>query len=129
MTRDSERGTGLVGTLTGTTALLLFLLLAAHVLVHLYAVSVVTAAAFDAARIVSGSDGGPGAQQDAVEHAHGLLGRWAQDVDLTFVQVDEEQVVLRVRALSPALLPRALDQLAGVGAIERDVVVRTERFR
>jgi hypothetical protein len=124
-----ETGTGLVGTLAGTTVLLFFLLLAAHVLVHLYATSVVTAVAFDAARIVSGSDGGPAAEASALDHARGLLGRWADDVDLEFTQIDEEQVVVRVHAQSPALLPRALNQLRGVVAIDREVVVRAERFR
>jgi hypothetical protein len=127
--RDGEAGTGIVGTLAGAAAVLLFLLLAAHVLVHLYATSVVTAAAFDAARIVSGSDGGPAAQQQALDHARGLLGRWADDVDLAFVRVDDEQVVLRARGDSPALLPRTLNQVAGIGVIEREVVIRTERFR
>jgi hypothetical protein len=126
---DEEAGTGLVGTLAGFAAVVLFLLLATQVLVHLYATSAVTAAAYDAARIVSGSDGGPASQDEAVAHAQGLLGRWSDQVLLEFTRTDGEQVVLRVTGQSPALLPRALNHLTGVGGIEREIVVRTERFR
>lgn len=124
-----EAGAGLIGVVGGLGAFLAFLLLACHVLVHLYATSVVTAAAFDAARIVSGSDGGPAAQADAIAHAQGLVGRWSDDVELTFTRVDEEQVVLRAQAQSPALLPRTLGRLTEVGVIDREVRVRRETFR
>jgi hypothetical protein len=124
-----ESGAGLVATLAGLLAFLLFLTLSAHVLVHLYATSVVTAVAFDAARVVSGSDGGPAQQAAALRHARGVLGRWEGDVDLAFTRVDDDEVVLRVRARSPALLPRAWVSVTGLGAIDREVRLRREVFR
>lgn len=125
---EAERGTALLGTLTGFAALLFFLLLATQVLVHLYATSVVTAATHDAARIVSGADGGPGSEDAAIAHAEALLGTWASDVSLRFLRTDDDAVVLEVRARSPALLPRTLNSLVGIGDIEREIVLRRERF-
>jgi hypothetical protein len=49
----ADAGTGMVGTLSGFGAFMGFLLLATQLLVHLYASSAVTAAAYDAARIAS----------------------------------------------------------------------------
>jgi hypothetical protein len=124
-----ERGTGLVATTAAVAAFLGFLFVAAHVLLHLYATSVVTAAAFDAARIVSGSDGGPAARQTAVEHARALLGAWTAEADVEFTRIDEDAVSLRIRATSPSLVPRALAAATPLGHIDRTVTLRTERVR
>ena len=50
-----DRGSGVVSSLAGVAAFLAFLLLAVHVIVGLYATSVVTDAAADAARRVAGT--------------------------------------------------------------------------
>ncbi|MDP8969034.1 MAG: hypothetical protein M3N52_00690, partial [Actinomycetota bacterium] len=73
---DGEAGTGLVSSLAGITAFLGFLLPAVQVLIHLYATSVVSAAAFDAARLASGASGADAAAARA--HGLSLVGGHAQ---------------------------------------------------
>jgi hypothetical protein len=124
-----EDGTGMIGTVSGLLAFLLFLLLAVHVLVHLYATSAVTAVAFDAARVVSGHDGGSAGEAHARLEAQRMLGRWGKDVELSFAGSTPDEVVLSVRARSPALLPRAVGAVTGIGEIERKIRVRRERLR
>ena len=128
-----ERGTGLIGTVAGVTAFLVLLLFASQVLVNLYATTTVTAAAFDAARIVAGGDGGEGSEREAEASARRLLGKAGESAEFAWRWVDRDgdathdHVELRVRADSPArLLPR-LD--LPFQTIERTVVVRAERFR
>ena len=67
----------MVSALAGTTAFLVLLLFATQLLFNLYATSVVTAAAFDAARVVAGADGGPDRITGAEAQARRMLGRYA----------------------------------------------------
>jgi hypothetical protein len=119
----------MIGAVSGLLAFLLFLLLAVHVLVHLHATSVVTAVAFDAARMVSGYDGGSAGEAQARAEAERMLGRWGQQVQLSFDGSSRDEVVLSVRARSPALLPRVWGDLTGIGRIERDIRLRREILR
>ena len=130
---ESERGVGLIGTLAGTTAFLVLLLFAAQLLLNLYAVSTVTAAAFDAARVVAGEDGGPPAELEAERQARQLLGRVGEEATFTWSYVDTdgrpgpEHVALRVQADSPSrLLPHVPLPFQQV---DRTVTVRMERPR
>ena len=127
-TSGAEAGTGLVGALAGVAAFLGFLLLAAQVLLHLYATSVATSAAFDAARIVSGSGGGPVVEQTAEAHARRLLGPAADGMsfDWSYTDIDgdgrADVVALRVHGgRRPSLVPLA--------PVDRTVTVRMERRR
>jgi hypothetical protein len=128
-----DRGTGLVSTTAGVTVFLVLLLLAAQVLYNLYATSVVTAAAYDAARVVAGA----AARGDSVEaerqgkaRFRQLLGRYGTDFveTLDFSESTDEVVVLHVRSLNPSLLLGRAGRTA-FGVIDRRVRVRVERFR
>jgi hypothetical protein len=120
-----EAGAGLVSSLAGVMVFLAFLLFAAQILVHLFASSYVNAAAFDAARLASGAgDVSPG---EAEAHGRSVLGAYAQRLDAFDVQRTEEQVTVRVRVRSPALLPRTFGRIIGAEAIDRTVTLRRER--
>ena len=55
------------------TVFLTLLLFAVHLVLNLYATSVVTAVAFDAARVVAGSEGGRAAEVVAEREARAVL--------------------------------------------------------
>lgn len=124
---DGEGGTGLVSSLAGIAAFLGFLLLAVQVLVHLYATSVVSVAAFDAARLASGAAGGDA--KAARAHGLSMVGGYRQEVRTFDVDIGADVVAVRVVADSPALLPAAFGRVTGIGVIERSVVLRREGFR
>src|SRR5687768_13185417 len=87
----AERGAGLIGTLAGVTVFLALLLFAVQLLFNLYAASAVTAAAYDAARVVAGSDGGDLGRAEA--HARQVLGRYADRVTFSW-SLDGDTVAL-----------------------------------
>lgn len=119
-----EDGVGLVSSLAGVFVFLAFLLFAAQILVHLFTTSYVNAAAFDAARLASGSgDVSPGA---AAEHGSRVLGPFGARSDFE-VTKDADQVTVRVRGESPALLPRVFGRIIGAESIDRTVILRRER--
>lgn len=129
----SDEGTGQLGTIAGFTAFLLFLFLAVHVLVGLYATSVVTAAALDGARIVAG--GGvdhddpaavEAAQAEAEAHVRGLLGRAGDRASFDWSGSTATEVALHVRVPWPRLLPDLGGEL-GDAAVDRTVRMRIER--
>jgi len=119
----NERGAGLVGAVVGVTAFLALLLFAVQLVLNLYATSVVTAAAFDGARIVAGSDGGPAAEADAEAHVRELLD--GHELDLTW-EYRDDVVALTVETDHPTAL------LGGMRLpyqhISRTVEVRREVF-
>lgn len=106
---------------------LLLLLLAVQVVFHLYATSVVTAAAFDGARRAA-ADGGVD-EAAAADHVRGLLGRYGEErVEVSF-GTDPDDVVLTVVAESPSVLPATIRRPLRMDRIERTVRVRIERAR
>jgi hypothetical protein len=123
---EREAGTALVGTLVGVAIFLPLLLLAVQTLVHLYAISAVTAATVDAARAVA-TDPEPAAIEVPLAEAGARrdLGQLGASAVFDWVEVDADQVVLRVRVHSPGFLPFASSLLE----VDRTVTVRTERFR
>jgi hypothetical protein len=122
----TERGTAFIGTLVGFAIFVLLLLLAVQTMVHLYATSAVTAAAFDAADAVATDPAGQAAEIPAAESAaRQRLGRLGPSADFEWKEADGEQVVLELRVDSPGFLPFSSSLLQ----IDRTVVVRTERFR
>lgn len=103
---------------------LAFLLFAAQILVHLFASSFVNAAAFDAARLASGS---AGVSEDAAsEHGLAVLGSYSSRVSAFSVDISAEQVNVRVQADSPALLPAAFGRVLGTASIDRTISLRRE---
>lgn len=125
----AEDGTGPVSTVVGVAIFLVFLLFAAQVLIHLYATSVVSAAAFDAARLVAAQGGIDRAVGE--RHARQLLGRYGRrgDVRLDWSASTPDEVVLRITGPTPARLVDAVASLAGLDRIDRVTRVRVERFQ
>jgi Flp pilus assembly protein TadG len=125
-----ESGTGLIGTLAGVVVILVLLLLAVQVVFDLYARSAVTAAAFDAARVVAGSDanGSPAAQSQAELAARRDLGAYGQRATFDWA-VDANDVRLAVHVRNPSLLPVVFAAPLGLDSVDRSVIVRRERVR
>ena len=130
----AERGAGAIGSLVGVSVFLVLLLFAVHLVLNLYGTSVVTAAAFDAARLRAGSRGTVASELDAERHARQLLdGYRSEQLSMTWDYSDTDGdggpdvVTLRVVAEHPT------DLVGGVRLpfqrLDRTVTVRLERFR
>jgi hypothetical protein len=109
------------------------MMFAVQVLYNLYATSVVTAAAFDAARVVAGgaaTGDRRDAEADGRARFRALVGRYAaRHVEtLDFGESTDDVIVLHVRARNPSLLP-GRPAAAAFGTIDRRIRVRVERFR
>jgi len=133
---SAERGAGLVGLLGGFVVFLAFLLFAVQLLVHLYATTLVTAAAHDAAGRVAGAAvdhqdpvAVAGARADAEQGARADLGGFADEVHIDWSGSDADTVVLHVRARPPRVMLGGLADDVGLGEIDRTVRVRVERAR
>lgn len=132
---SSEAGTGLIGSIVGVTVFLVLLLFAVHLVLNLYGTSVVTAAAFDAARLRAGGAGAAVSEAEAERQVLELLGSYGDGgrLQLSWSYPDTDSdgeadvVALRVVATHPT------DLLAGVRFpfqhIDRTISVRMERFR
>ena len=125
---EGERGTGVISSIFGLLVVIVLLLLAVQVTYDLYASSAVTAAAYDAARVVAGSDGGPGATAAAEESARRALGRYGERASFAW-SMDGAFVELRVVAQNPSFLPASLRRPLDIDAVDRTVRVRAEGFR
>lgn len=117
----TERGSGLLSTLAGITVFLVLLLFALQVLVNLYCSSVVTAAAFDAARQVASN---PAGETDAIARAQRLAGPKAEFQ----VQVADDVVAVHVHAENKNFFFGGLN-LSALQTVDRTVRVRRECFR
>ena len=126
--RRGERGGGPLSAWFGLVVFLGLLLFAVQVLYNLYATSVVTSVAFDAARRVAAAEGGATAVGPAEAEARQALGRYGERVTFEWV-VDGDVVALRVRATNPSFLLPAQAGPVVFGAVDRTVRVRVERFR
>ena len=105
------------------------LLFTVQALLNLYATSVLTSVAYDAARQVAGSDGGTRAQAAAEAQARHLLGRFGEDVTFDWSASSSEDVVLRVRGEVPHVVMANFGGALPFGSIDRTVRLRVERFR
>jgi len=104
------------------------LLFTMQALLNLYATSVVTSVAYDAARQVAGAEGGQEAMAAAEQQARRLLGRLGDRVSFDWGQTTEEDVVVRVQGRVPSVLMSSGTVLS-FGDIDRTVRLRVERFR
>ena len=130
----SQRGSGLFGTVMGFTVFMLLLVAAVQVLFNLYATTVVTSAAFDAARQVAGYDRAVdrcGATAEAESELRSRLGRYLDRgaITLAWTCDDPESVRVAFEAAHPSILPEPLRGLGGLGRPRRVVEVRTEDLR
>jgi hypothetical protein len=131
-TADSA-GTGLIGTLFGVTAFLIFLLFAVQVLIGLYTTSLVTTTTLDAANELShrADPADPAAQQGISDRAIdslGAFGRAPGRIAFDWAGTDDDVVVLTVHARKMTFLPSAFGSALG-NRIDRTVRVRVERVR
>ena len=128
-----ERGAGLIGTIAGVTVFLAFLTVALQILLNLYSASVVTAAAYDAARLVAAEGERPPLDGDAKDraeaHARELLGGLGDDTEFTWIEEDPGVVRLRVVTRSPRYLLPVVDGALGLDVIDRTVTVRLEELQ
>lgn len=110
--------------------ILVLVLLAVQVLFDLYARSAVSAAAFDAARVVAGSDAGgtPTSRGEAEQDARRELGAYGRRATFDWA-VDADEVRLAVRVHNPSVLPAAFAAPLGMDTVDRSVIVRRERVR
>jgi hypothetical protein len=123
-----------IGTALGFAVFLLMLLTAVQVLFNLYATSVVTAAAHDAAREVAGfrSAGARcAAAVDAEQGFHHDLGDYGRQgrASLEWDCLDPSVVTVRVQATHPSVLPARLRGLLDLGHLDRTIEVRIEDER
>jgi hypothetical protein len=108
---------------------LVLLLFAVQLALNLYATSAVTSVAFDAARQVAGSAGGPSSAADAEARARRVLDRFESGGGrLVFVWDTSraDVLALTVEAERPSLLPHVRFPFQHV---QRTVTVRWERER
>lgn len=105
------------------------LLFAIQALLDLYATTVVTSVAYDAARQVAGGAGGPGAEAGAEARARQLLGHFGDSVGFDWSASTGDQIVLHVRARVPSVLLAPAGASLPFGTIDRTVRLRVERFR
>lgn len=128
--RRDHSGTGVVATIVGVAVFLVLLLLATQVLFDLYARSAVAAVAFDAARIVAGSDAGASAASlaRAEDAARADLGVYSRGARFRW-QVTANDVELTVAVHNPSLLPRVVVGSLGLDEVTRSAVVARERVR
>ena len=121
----------MVSSVVGVTAFLALLMFAVQLALNLYATSTVTAAAFDAARIVAGADGGAAAEAAAEAHLHGLLDGQSVELQWDYRDTDTEPgvdvVALRVETDNPTHLLRSMP--IPFQHVVRTVTVRMETFR
>lgn len=117
---SSADGSGLLGTVVGGLVFLSFLFFAVQVVLGLYATSVVTAVAYDAAKTVAGAEAGATeeARRSATVAARRALGGLGDDVELLWSR-EGDDIVLRVRAPRSTVL----------GDVVRTVRVRVETVR
>ena len=125
-----ERGVGLIGTLAGVIAFLVFLLFAVQLAYDLYATSAVTSAAYDAVRVVAGADAArdAAARSRAEDDVRRVLGRYGDRVIFTWI-VDNGVVALRVEAANPSFLPTALRRPLALDNVDRTVRARIEQVQ
>lgn len=129
--RPHDRGAGTIGTATGVLVFLLLMFSAVQILFNLYATSMVTAAAHDAAREVAGFRASPnrcGAAIDATTRFTDQLGEYgrAGHASLEWSCTDPDVIRVRVIATHPSLLPERLSALRPLSELDRTIEVRIE---
>lgn len=129
----SERGAGMVGSSAGFLVFLLLLFAAVQILFNLFATSMVTSAAHEAAREVAGYRSAPdrcAAVTDAEAQFVEALGEYGRGghATLTWTCSDPEAVTVQVIAQHPTVLPARMVGLLSLGRLDRTIVIRVEDF-
>lgn len=131
---QQQRGAGLVSTSAGLLVFMLLMLAAVQILFNLYATSMVTAAAHDAAREVAGLDAVAdrcGAVADAQAAFLQSLGDYgaAGHATLHWTCSNPDVVRVRVTARHPSVLPDRFAALNSLARLDRTIEVRAESRR
>ena len=131
---DRERGAGLVGTSAGFLVFLLMMLAAVQILFNLYATSMVTAAAHDAARDVASFDAAAdrcGAVAAAEASFVRSLGDYGAAGHATLHWTCNNPNVVRVRVVAqhPSILPERFAALSSLTNLDRTIEIRAEARR
>ncbi|MEQ8840575.1 MAG: pilus assembly protein [Acidimicrobiales bacterium] len=129
-----DRGVGTIGTAAAFVVFLLLMFTAVQVLFNLYATSMVTAAAHDAAREVASFDSASdrcGAAIDAEAAFRDHLGAYAETgrARLEWTCASADVVRVRVVATHPSILPARLGGLLSLSELDRTIEVRVEDDR
>lgn len=132
--QDRELGAGLLSTSAGFLVFMLMLLAAVQILFNLYATSIVTGAAHDAARQVAGFDSAANrCAATAVAEAAFLrsLGDYgsAGHASLQWTCNDPNVVKVRVQAQHPSVLPTRLAGLSSLANLDRTIEIRIEALQ
>ena len=120
---DRDRGAGLLSTSFGVLFFVGFLFFAVQLTFNLYATSVVTSTAYDAARSVAAKGESPPTQamlDEAEASARQQLGRYGQDATFEWDLSDPAVVRLPVHVDNPRLVVPTI----GFDEVDRTVVVR-----
>lgn len=122
----NEQGTGVISTALGAAIFLAFLFLATHTLLTLYANSVITSSAWDAARSVTHSS-----DPLAISTARSTTEQRLSGFKNVTVDIDgtPDDVAVHVQADRPMFLPKALAKHSGLGRIDKTVHARRETWR
>jgi hypothetical protein len=122
--------------MAGFVVFLAFMLLAVQLLLGLFTRSIVTSAAYEAARLVASHDvdhADPVAVANArargERRARQLLGRAGDDLRLDWSGTNADTVVLRVQAPTPRVFLPGLQARLGLDHVDRTVRVRVESLR
>jgi TadE-like protein len=132
--REPERGAGVIGTAAGFLVFLLLMFAAVQILFNLYATSMVTAAAHDAARDVAGFRSSADRCAATIEAGADFAERMGGYGDagyahLQWICTDPEIISVRVIASHPSILPRRLLGLLSLSELDRTIEVRIEQAR
>ena len=121
---------GLVATTVGFCIFVVLLLFAMQVTLVLWKRSVLSADAYDAARIVAGSDAGATADSvaDADDQLRSALGAAGATATIDW-RVDADAVRLEVALHQPTLLPAMVATPLGLNRVSAGVLIRRERTR
>ena len=124
----------MIGTSAGFLVFLLLLFAAVQILFNLYATSMVTSAAHEAAREVAGyavAADRCAAIADAEAGFVESLGEYGRDgyAFLTWNCTDPDVVTVQVVANHPTVLPARMAGLIDLGRLDRTIVVRIEEFQ
>ena len=124
----------MIGTAAGIGVFFVLMLSAVQILFNLYATSMVTAAAHDAARTVAGFEAAAdrcaavAAAERAFIEALGDYGD-AGHARLSVSCADPDVVTAHVVADHPTVLPARAAGLLGLGRVDRTIEIRVEAFR
>lgn len=119
--RTEESGAGVFTSVFGLLMVLVFMFISAHVLLNLFARSTVTSLAYEAARLASAEDGSPG---DGATFLQSNLG---DRIVSQAIGQEGEDMVARVSAQGPSLLPLPMPGLGDLSQIDVEVRARIEQ--